>query len=175
VSNLKYIGIFLIFALILIIHGCVTPYSGRYVRVWQKSQDGKWYTGNAAVIGVNRIVTAYHVADLSDNLQVRIRRWPHKCATFVIIDMYLSKYEPYVILECKDIKFNKNSIFEIGNGKPYKVITHRGVFKWKRYVPKRGDSGSPVINIRGKLIGVVYGFKNGRIRKPLFIPVKYAK
>ena len=51
------------------------------------------------------------------------------------------------------------------------AVTHRGTFKWENYKPKKGDSGSPVVNKHGELVGVVYGHVI-RSNAPLYIPVR---
>lgn len=64
--------------------------------------------------------------------------------------------EPYVILEVNNFWCDEPTA--IRAGPPHKVRTRRGEFLWVNYEPKHGDSGSPIFDKEGFLIGLVYGW-----------------
>ena len=68
--------------------------------------------------------------------------------------------------------------YEVGRGNPYTVDTPRGNIDWRDYIPVAGDSGCPVLNKHGEVIGLVSGvgqkFGVGIlvVQKPVIISVR---
>ena len=153
-------------------------YSGLIVKITQKNEAGKWFAGTGAVIGPRRIATTWHVVDEKSTPHVRLRgsfgrkiKWA-KFKVITIVDN--NDLEPFVIIESDEDVFCEKDAFKIGTGPPCEVLTRRGRFNWSKYVPKPGDSGSPVVNDDMELIGIIYGWRRqeGEEVEPLMIPVK---
>ena len=160
---------------ILLTTGCVSTKPS--VLMYAEIKGKKVWRGNAAVISSNKIITAYHVINIkSRSLLVRIRPGKYIRAEVLSVIYPKGAMEPYVILKVYNFKFKKSYIYRIAATHllPHRVYTHRGTFSWASYVPKGGDSGSPVVNKYNKLIGIVYGHRrsaNGVIR-PIYTPLK---
>jgi len=134
-------------------------------------RNDKWYGGTGVVVSDNEVVTAYHVVDGDTKCKIKVSTFPRNIIGFKIQKYMLTddNIEPIVLLRpFGRYKFFKKNIFKIGIGAPYKVITLRGTFHWKGYRAVRGDSGSAVVNIKGDLVGVVYGHRR---KEPIFFRV----
>lgn len=124
--------------------------------------------GHAAVVGTNTVVTAYHVIDHSvDNpystthVGKTYSKWGivHRYYPMDVSHMVVTpkNREPVVFLKSRDNKKLWNKHLNIGRGLPYKVVTSRGTFPWYTYKSEKGDSGSPILNKNGELVGLVWG------------------
>ncbi len=173
---------FILLVLTLIMMGCCgtkASSSGKPFTIVQYSAvDKMWYRGIAAPVSSNTVVTAWHVVNESKVAKITKKTWIKGDRDITITKIFHPNDgpEPWVILTMagKSI-FKQRDIFIVASKcfEPYKVITKRGTFYWRYYKVIGGDSGSPIINEHGELVGVVYGWrptKNGN--KPLYIPVK---
>jgi len=162
---MKYLQIFLL--CLLLLSGCI---SNKVVKINQYCEDISWH-GTGIVISENKIMTVAHVVNKGDSCTVEVNDWFRRRVTCVK-SQYIHKgdREPIVILKPDDeYRFAKKNILRIGFGNiPYKVITLRGTFLWDKYLPKKGDSGSAVINKYENLIGIIYGRIGTR---PIFFSV----
>lgn len=159
---------------LLFLLGCVTPtltatdFPGLSVKVIQETP--KWtYYGVGAPIDSRTIATAAHV--VNEGLEAKILGHRiRKIDTIYHRDMI----EPIVLLRIQDtFRFGPDEIFKraVGDLKPDRVITLRGIFPWDIYEVVGGDSGSPILNKSGELIGLIYGWQDigGGHRRPLYL------
>lgn len=171
---MRYVLMFLIALALTTLGGCATggP-SGRIVAVLDGHPNDYAGRGHGAIIGPHQIVTAYHVVDGVATSHImfahaskvysclRASKWHAMTLKEIIVTP--GNREPLAILEVEGDKFLwcQDDIFTLDDGKPYKAITGRGTFLWDKYVPTKGDSGSPVVNRAGNMIGVIYGGRIG--------------
>lgn len=133
--------------------------------------------GMGAVIGKNTAITAFHIVELNTSYWIK----PYAVLQFraQMDKLCPSSPESIAVLKLNDNTmfkgWNHQDIFSIDsdNDEPVKVITGRGCFFWEHYVPEPGDSGSPVVDKDGELVGLVYGWNEytDNVRKPIMIRI----
>lgn len=175
---MRYIILFLLSLLV----SCAIP-AGKVVKVCDGEPGRRCPLAHGAIIGPSKVVTAYHVVDqatASSQVTAHIARFYENLKVkhwypMEINQLILSpgNLEPVVVMTVDGEKYLwcRSDIFDVGYGEPYKTITGRGEFLWSEYVPTRGDSGSPVLNEDGELVGVIYGGKIGRAGKGVMLRV----
>jgi len=149
--------------------------------------------GRGAVIGVDRVITVAHVVAKAKKVWVATagrRGWvrghivehiPMNPESLVIIALELDQgiYGRFLgfmgFAETYDLirRPFKGKLYGmmIPDCSPYKIITSRGAIPWQRGDRlKPGDSGSPVINTNGKLVGLLVG-RRGNI--PVLVPLPH--
>ena len=168
---MKYISLFIIS---LLLSGCLHP---GIVKVYQEKETGGHRIGTGVVINKNFIITAHHVIRGEGKCTVRIpilhNRIHFKKRALPLLVRNYKNIEPVVLMQPTgddiDYEFNKDSIFKIGEGEPYKAITRRGDFLWENYRPKPGDSGSAIVTKHGELVGILYGHRKDKT--PIYLRV----
>ncbi len=160
--------------------GCVSPI-GRVVKVCDGDPDKCFATGHGAIIGPHKVVTAYHVVDNSASKMevqahiarfykhLKVKHWyPMEIEELIL---YPGNREPIAVLRIDGEKYLwcHDDIFTVGTGPPHIAITGRGKFLWSKYIPAKGDSGSPVVNKDGELVGVIWGGKIGIVGQGIML------
>jgi len=145
--------------------------------------DGKPVYGRGAVIGVDRVITVAHVARAKEVLVATSgkRGWVRGR----VVEHIPTNPEPLVIIALElDQGFYGRFLGFMGfeetydftkplNCSPYKIITSRGGVPWQHGDRlKPGDSGSPVINANGELIGLLAG-RRGNIPAMVALPFSH--
>jgi V8-like Glu-specific endopeptidase len=172
-------GLFILLALLTsscISNSCISRYGntphGSVVTIRQPNT-----IASGVVIGKNLIVTAAHCVNKDGYIKVKVSRNSIiKYTEFYKLTEINSKPENMICIY-GDYNFRDSAIFEIGFGSsPAFVQTSRGLFEIDEFNPQPGDSGSALIDRRGRLIGLVYGRKTIKGKKaPVFLLFKEEK
>lgn len=129
------------------------------------AQDGQ--CGRGAVVGPNRIVTVAHVVEGMGSLWISVSR-ETGLIEGRIVQRVAANPEGYVFVEIETqggaygtlfgfAGFAAENCFTLGSGPPAGVLTKRGFLPWEIGTLRPGDSGSPVLDASGKLVGLVSG------------------
>jgi hypothetical protein len=144
----------LVLVLLLFATGCITiPGSrpedaGDTTGLWTSVQH-RGHTGSGAVVGKNLIATVSHVVRNSSLVWVS-GGLPAK----EVERIATQGYEEIVILRVS-YDFDDEHIFKLGNGQPHEIWGPRGRQPWSPSEVIPGDSGSPVLDKDGLLVGHV--------------------
>lgn len=122
--------------------------------------------GRGAVVGPNRVLTVLHVVEDAEPIYVSTSRRGGLVEARVVGQVPATP-EPYVVLEL-DVEHGLGSLFGFsgfaddrwltaGDGEPRGVLTARGYRTWSNGQLLPGDSGSPVLDEAGGLVGLVHG------------------
>lgn len=145
---------FLVGILLLLFSGCATHRynEGAVVRV--KNSNGA--SCNAAVIGKNLIVSVGHCLSTDSVLFVFYRQKWHKAT---LVQKYEGDHDTIVVMCVPTVDWSMESWFALNpTGMPHLAITrHSGRVYWNSALSYPGDSGSPVIDRHGRLVGLIWG------------------
>jgi len=132
-------------------------------------------SGHGAAIGRNMVITVNHVG--SDALYVELGK--RKLALRPVMEYGTpGEVEKVTVLT---VGTPVLPFYVIGRGNPYTVDTPRGNLDFRDYIPIAGDSGCPVLNKHGEIVGLVSGVgqKIGvgvlMVQKPIIISVRKVK
>ncbi|RMG15865.1 MAG: serine protease [Planctomycetota bacterium] len=141
---------------------------GRAVAIEGHGPEGR-RVGRGAVIGPDRVLTVAHVVDGCGRLEVAVRRrggWvraraieriPQVPEDLVVLALEVDAPGPYADLFGFS-GFPADATFRpSADGRPQQVLLARGPRRWERVALRPGDSGSPVVDARGALVGLVSG------------------
>ena len=129
--------------------------------------------GNGVILSSDTLLTVKHL--VKDPLDVKIwywrdNRWRKNKGYWiraeVVREIPTRGFEPLVLLRVPGYKknpgffdwkgFKKKDTYKLGiNTSPYKIITGRRSFLWGKECIRPGDSGSPVVNEKGNLVGLI--------------------
>jgi len=145
---------FLISLILIVLSGCVTHRYNEGAAVRVRDTDGSHC--NAAVIGKNLIVALGHCIDDGKTLYVRYRSSWYKAEA---IQTYQGEHDTIIVLRVESIEWEPESWFALNpGGTPHLALTHHsGRMYWHRALSYPGDSGSPVIDEQGRLVGLIWG------------------
>lgn len=117
--------------------------------------------GTGAVIGPYSIITVAHVVRNESVVMVDVGRRVFKWKAARVVGFLHASPEPIVLLHLLGDKRIEGHYFRLRTGykSPSYVITPRGVFDWQPGAITPGDSGSPVLNLSGDVIGLVHGYR----------------
>lgn len=170
-----------LFLLLFLLVGCQTPNHtemGKVMPIIARAFSGEVSMGgSSAIVGPNEVLTVEHVTRIQDyptelfiskslylfNVDVKLKiekTWP-------------GSREKIVLLSNNSILgWGESDIWEIASdyNDPKWVVTPRGTFLWSQYRAEKGDSGSPVADSSGRLIGLVWGFYTDN-RQPIYMSV----
>ena len=130
-------------------------FSGRIVHV----MSGIGVRGTGAVIGPYLIITAAHVIKNQDVVLVDVGIDDYNWKGARVVAFLKASTEDIVLLQLLGDEPIEGNYFRMktGNRTPRYVVTHRGVFNWQPGIVTPGDSGCPILNANGDVIGVVHG------------------
>ncbi len=142
------------------------PEQGRVVRV--RGPDGR--TGHGAVLDARSVLTVAHVAPVG---ALEVQPWPGAgwCAARVVRRIP-ARPEDLVVLEVETADvglarlvgfegWDERAVHAPGRGAPSQVQTARGVRPLDATSLRPGDSGSPLLDARGGLVGLLVGRVEG--------------
>ncbi|HBP19140.1 MAG TPA: hypothetical protein DEA08_15300 [Planctomycetes bacterium] len=115
--------------------------------------------GRGAILGPNRVMTVQHVVGSARRVRVGaglewtearvVRRFP--CAPEALVELELEQstlgFSGFAAARCA----------QLGQGGPAWIHTPRGRMPWGSAELRRGDSGSPVFDAQGGLVGLLHG------------------
>ena len=140
---------------------------GVRVTITTTRRDGSWVTGSGAVIGKNRVLTVAHVVAGAESIEVATEG---SLLTVTAKVVRRQRAFPEDICELElEVRpgvfgfegFSAKETFTASAGEARRVWTQRGLLNLPcPTVP--GDSGSPVLNAKGELVGVLVGRLGGR-------------
>jgi len=125
--------------------------------------------GQGAVVGVDRILTVAHVVAGAQEVWVATANHARGWVRGRVVDWIPASPEPLVaiVLEVDSgiygrllgfSGFEQDDQFGYATqSRPHRVVTAQGAIPWQGKNLKPGDSGSPVIDADGKLIGLLVG------------------
>lgn len=166
-------------------HRIVPAHSGKTVRIQNMAGPPRNGTimGSGAVISSDTVITAAHVVQDANGKRLG-HVWvdPHgDGVTWIRADVVVyvaAPVEPVAVLRLNVDSSSAAGFagfspadcyaFSTGGQDPHAVVTQRGPYRWMvgRIAP--GDSGSPVVDSRGSLLGLVWGLF---VQDPVFLPV----
>lgn len=125
-------------------------------------------SGRGAVVGHNRVLTVEHVVGASNEVWVATRRkagWVRG----KVVQRISAHPEPIVVVEIATDTglygqllgfsgFGTERRLRAGVGAPARILTARGALPLRRNGFRPGDSGSPVLDSEGDLVGLLSGF-----------------
>jgi len=117
--------------------------------------DGKAYSCNGAVVGPRRVVTVGHCIE-----ENKVYIWAKGRRNKVrVVKTYKGQKDAVVLLEAQYPLWETSDVYAVSLvGSPYSAATHHsGVMAWSVAKAKLGDSGSPIVTIDGKLVGLIWG------------------
>ncbi|MGE0706546.1 MAG: hypothetical protein AB7N76_17835 [Planctomycetota bacterium] len=134
--------------------------------------------GRGAAIDETHVVTVAHV--VGARREVRVALSPLHETTARVVGTLPGSAEPLVVLELQRTDgvwgqlfgfqgFAPAQRFTRGAGEPERVIGQRGPVAWVDGALRPGDSGSPVLDRAGRLIGLVSG-RMGEIPIASYLP-----
>ncbi len=118
--------------------------------------------GSGAVLDSKIVLTVAHVIKKQQMAMVDVGKFERKWAAARVVGRIHAKPEDIIILQLVgEDSFPKIEYFKRGAGLPLPsvMVTTKGVFPWNPGSIVSGDSGSPVLNIDGELIGLVVGYR----------------
>lgn len=134
-----------------------TRVTGKVVRILA----GNWW-GTGAVIGKRLIITVDHAIGQQEIVIIDV---DDELVAGKVVGRIRAEPESLVLIQL----FDSHPGFEDGHFQmtrayphPYIVVTQKGVFGWNPGVVVPGDSGSPVLNKYGEIIGLVSALNSGR-------------
>lgn len=142
--------------LLLVLPGCVISGSHHYdegVSVALRDTDGS--TCRGAIIGSDLIVTLGHCIE-ANTLYVRDGVvWREA----TVIQRYDGIRDSVIVLRVDGVNWPESSWFVLNpDGAPALTLSfHNGVQVWDNAVSYPGDSGSPVVDSTGRLVGLIWG------------------
>jgi S1-C subfamily serine protease len=139
--------------LLLLLPGCVAHQYKEGLIVPIRDTDGS--TCRAAVIGKDIVVTLGHCIE-DDTLYIKHDgRW----YTGTVIQRYKGRRDTIIVLRVEGAAWPEFEWFMLNpGGFPETTITkHTGKQRWFDAVSYPGDSGSPVLDEHGRLVGLVWG------------------
>lgn len=138
-------------------------------------------TGRGAVVGPTQVLTVAHVVGNRNEVWVATSRRNRVWVRARVSRRYRAVPEDVVLLELEVSDgffgelfgftgFSSADAFPTRRGQaPTAVLTRRGLLAWEPCTLLPGDSGSPVLDSRGDLVGLVVG-RRGRVS--VYTPVK---
>jgi len=140
-------------SLLILLSACAAP--GERVTVVGINKEGTHYSrSNGAVVGDKYVMTAFHCVNGTDELWVDGMPVDH-------VFVYRTFPEPIVILRIASEEpiWDEDEIFNIDKmGRHHQIIGPAGPRDWEVNTVVEGDSGSPVVDEDGELIGVISGY-----------------
>jgi hypothetical protein len=122
--------------------------------------SGSGVRGTGAVIGPFSIITVAHVVTNQDVVLVDVGEFDIAWQGARVVGFIRGTPEDIVLLQLLGDDGIKGDYFRLRTG--YKqashVVTTRGVFNWQPGILTPGDSGSPILNPSGDVIGLVHGY-----------------
>ncbi len=140
--------------------------------------DSTGRAGRGAVIGDRHVLTVEHVLEGRDRVFVATLAGGGWVAARVV-RRERADPEPLVVLELEVDEgafgallgfggFEREAVLRAGAGEAATVVTARGRLAWTPGVLQPGDSGSPVLDAAGGLVGVVSGRRGAQ---GVYVPV----
>ena len=173
-----------------LIHSIVPEHAGRAVKVQSRpttlgSVSAKKITlGTAAVISEDTLITAAHVARASEGRPLDVmyvdptgrgRCWlPARVVRYVdgpvepIAVLVAELAPPDQLLGFHGWPVEDRYVIGGSGAAPHAVETRRGPYRWTVGRIRPGDSGSPVVDSAGRLVGLAWGTYGPH---PVFLPV----
>lgn len=129
---------------------------GRIVHI----MAGSGARGTGAVIGPYSIITVAHVVEDQDMVMVDVGLHDFVWRGARVVGFLKGSPEDIVLLQLLGDEPIEGKYFRLKTGyqQPSYVVTHRGIFMWQPGVITPGDSGSPILNPSGDVIGLVHGY-----------------
>ncbi|MBL4845620.1 MAG: trypsin-like peptidase domain-containing protein [Planctomycetes bacterium] len=128
--------------------------------------DGSWTRGAGAAVGPGRVLTVAHVLEGAVTIEAEVN------GRLIAVSAHVQRRihsEPEDLIElCLDRSdgffgfsgFTPDEILEVGYGEPTQLWASNGLF----HMPcesRPGDSGSPLLDERGRLVGLLIGTLGG--------------
>jgi hypothetical protein len=140
-----------------------------------------WTGGRGAVIGPDRVLTVAHVVGgaAPDDLYVVVHPGGYGHVRARPVLRRRAAPESLVVLEVETRQgllgdllgfagFAPGDRFAPGRGAPARIDTRRGLAAFQGAALEPGDSGSPILDAQGGLVGLLSGRSGGA---PLYVPV----
>jgi len=127
--------------------------------------------GRGAITGLRTVLTVEHVVGASSEVEVATSSFGWTRAR--VVRKIAAAPESIVELELDGEAFDASRVAEPGEGTAAWIVAARGPIAWGAAV-RQGDSGSPVMDSTGRLVGLIVGYAKGGAPVAAWLPAPSA-
>lgn len=150
--------------------------SGDRVSLIVRRADGTWVRGAGAAVRGGHVLTVAHVLDGASGIEAEFR------GRLMGIDARIKRRIPAVPEDLVELDLQRSSgifgfsgldsdeVFETASGAPTQLWSSEGLFRLP-CLTRPGDSGSPLLDDQGRLVGLLVGRAGGN---PVWVSVPHA-